>query len=78
MIEGVMFICYLVIAEPERPETCIDVPSPNKFDTIEQCESTAESVKFQFRQVANMRGHKLTKLFAECSVIEEEKPGVEI
>lgn len=72
MIEGVMFICYLVIAEPDKPEACKEVPAPSKFATMDMCQTASEIAKRNFRIAAEGYGHKLTKLEATCEREEIE------
>lgn len=77
MIEGIMLICYLVVAEPDKPETCREVPAPSTFPTKEICETAAVIAKDNFRAFAERQGHEITKLEATCEETEKKDTAVE-
>ncbi len=70
MFEGVIMLCYLVVAQPDQPETCIERHSMRGYATREICDAAAEATKNQFTVMSRSYGHTITKIDHECA-----KPG---
>lgn len=72
MFDIAITVCYLVVAQPELPETCVERTSPMYFASEASCETYAVRIKAQFQRLSRTYGHELTKLEHDCFAVGEE------